>query len=94
MKAGIFSQMTPAKQVDLIENASKSILGLDGLKIVVMCDKARNCGFPETNFDKIGKSMLEIVTGDYIKEKYKIEDGIKIKSKLREERIKYLKEVL
>lgn len=38
--------------------------------------------------------MLEIVTGDYIKEKYKIEDGIKIKNKLREERIKYLKEVL
>lgn len=94
MKAGIFSQMTPAKQVDLIENASKSILGLDGLKIVVMCDKSRNGGFPEANFDKIGKSMLEIVTGDYIKEKYKIEDGIKIKNKLREERIKYLKEVL
>ena len=34
-----------------------------------MCDKARNGGFPEANFDKIGKSMLEIVTGDYIKEK-------------------------
>ena len=50
-----------------------------------MCDKARNGGFPEANFDKIGKSMLEIVTGDYIKEKYKIEDGIKIKNKLREE---------
>ena len=34
MKAGIFSQMTPDKQVDLIENASKSILGLDGLKLL------------------------------------------------------------
>ena len=33
-------------------------------------------------------------TLDNIKEKYKIEDGIKIKNKLREERIKYLKEVL
>ena len=35
MKAGIFEKMTPSKQVDLIEIASKSILGLDGLKIVV-----------------------------------------------------------
>lgn len=91
MKAGIFEKMTPAKQVDLIETASKSILGLDGLKTVVMCDKARNGTFPEVNFDKIGKDMLKNITGDYIKEKYKIEDGIQIKSRLREERINYLK---
>lgn len=91
MKAGIFEKMTPAKQVDLIETASKSILGLGGLKTVVMCDKARNGTFPEVNFDKIGKEMLNNITGDYIKEKYKIEDGIQIKSRLREERINYLK---
>lgn len=91
MKAGIFEKMTPAKQVDLIETASKSILGLDGLKTVVMCDKARNGTFPEVNFDKIGKDMLNNIIGDYIKEKYKIEDGIQIKSRLREERINYLK---
>lgn len=91
MKAGIFEKMTPAKQVDLIETASKSILGLDGLKTVVMCDKARNGTFPEVNFDKIGKEMLNNITGDYIKEKYKIEDGIQIKNRLREERINYLK---
>lgn len=91
MKAGIFEKMTPAKQVDLIETASKSILGLSGLKTVVMCDKARNGTFPEVNFDKIGKEMLNNITGDYIKEKYKIEDGIQIKSRLREERINYLK---
>lgn len=91
MKAGIFEKMTPAKQVDLIETASKSTLGLDGLKIVVMCDKARDGIFPNVNFDKIGKEMLENITGDYIKEKYKIEDGIQIKNRLREERIKYIK---
>ena len=94
MKAGIFEKMTPSKQVDLIEIASKSILGLDGLKIVVMCDKARNGIFPKVNFDKIGKEMLNNITGDYIKEKYKIEDGIQIKNRLREERIKYLKKLI
>ena len=94
MKAGIFEKMTPSKQVELIEMASKSILGLDGLKIVVMCDKARNGIFPKVNFDKIGKEMLNNITGDYIKEKYKIEDGIQIKHRLREERIKYLKNMI
>ncbi len=91
MKAGIFEKMTPSKQVELIEMASKSILGLDGLKIVVMCDKARNGIFPKVNFDRIGKEMLNNITADYIKEKYKIEDGIQIKHRLREERIKYIK---
>ena len=41
MKAGIFNQMTASKKVDLIENVSESYLGLEGLKIVVACDKAR-----------------------------------------------------
>lgn len=91
MKAGIFEKMTPSKQVDLIEEANKSILGLEGLKIVVMCDKKRDEVFPKVNFDKIGKDMLKNITGDYIIEKYKIEDGIQIKNRLREERIKYLK---
>lgn len=91
MKAGIFEKMTPAKQVDLIEYASKSILGLDGLKIVVMCDKAREGVFPDVNFDKIGKEILKSITGDYVKEKYKVEAGIQVKNRLKEERIKYLK---
>ena len=91
MKAGIFEKMTPAKQVDLIDESNKSILGLDGLKIVVMCDKERNGVFPNVIFDKIGKDVLSNITGDYIKEKYKIEDGIQIKNRLREERIKYIK---
>ena len=85
--------MTEPKQLDLIEEASKSVLGLDGLKIVVMCDKERNGIFPNVNFDKIGKQMLKNITGDFIKTKYKIEDGIQIKNRLREERIKYLKNV-
>lgn len=93
MKAGIFWKMTPTKQADLIEIANKSILGLDGLKVVVMCDKSRNGIFPEINFDKIGMDMLKNITGNYIKEKYKTEDGIQIKNRLREERIKYLKKL-
>ena len=41
MKGGIFFKMTPKKQVDFIERIDKTILGLDGLEIVVESD--RNC---------------------------------------------------
>ena len=33
--------MTAAKQVEFIERVSKSILGLEGLQIVVYCDRNR-----------------------------------------------------
>ena len=33
--------MTPAKKVDFIERVSKSVLGLEGLQIVVYCDRNR-----------------------------------------------------
>ena len=41
MRGGIFSQMTPEKQVSFIERVEKSVLGLHGLQIVVYCDKNR-----------------------------------------------------
>lgn len=93
MKGGIFEQMTTKKQVDFIENVSKTILGLEEMKIIVMCDKSRNGEFVEVNFDKIGKEVLKKVTGKDIIKKYNITNGKEIKNRLRQERIKLLNDM-
>lgn len=92
MKGGKFQEMTPKKQVCFIERVSKSSLGLDGMKIVVMCDKNRNGKYPkDIKFDKIGKECLEKVNGKYIMQKYNIKQGIECSKKIHEERINWLK---
>ena len=97
MKAGIFEQMTPKKQVELIEQVAKSMLGLEGLQIVVACDKAREGKDvfqkqKEITFDSIGKELLQNVNGDVIKQKYPNLEGEKLGQKLQEERVKWLKD--
>lgn len=92
MKGGIFYEMTSAKQVDFIERVYKSKLGLKGLEIVVECD--RNCRGnmkDKIEFSKIGEEIITNINGDLIKKKFKINEGIELKEKLREERIKYIK---
>ncbi len=94
MKGGIFNKMTPAKQVDFITRVSKSMLGLDGMKIVVMCDKWRGAEPPDDiRFDVIGKQILEEVNGNYIKENYNVKDQRKIGDLLRNDRIKLIKSI-
>ena len=46
-ESGKFHEMTPKKQIDFIEKVAKSRLGLDGMKIVVMCDRCRQGEFPK-----------------------------------------------
>ena len=92
MKGGIFYKMTPAKQVDFIERVYKTKLGLDGLELVVESD--RNCRGTEREkieFADLGKKVMNEVNGDLIKEKFGIEEGIKLKEKLHQERIEFLK---
>lgn len=95
MKAGAFFKMTTPKKVQFIEKISKTTLGLGGLQVVVYCDKARFNGKKiiddKYNFEALGRKMLEEINGEYIKEKYNI-DGIEVKSKLHQERVKWLKE--
>ena len=94
MLGGIFEKMTPQKKVDFIENVSKTILGLEGMKQIVIADKCsggRNCSQEKINFDIIGNKMLEQVNGKIIKEKYPDLTGIDFKNMLRQERIKWLK---
>ena len=80
--------MKPNKKVSFIESISKTELGLDGLEIVVECD--RNCrqdSKEKVEFAKIGKEMLKEINGEYIKNKYYIFDGIKLKNKMHQERV-------
>ena len=94
MKGGIFNKMTPQKQLEFIEIVDKSILGLEGMKIVVECDKNReDMVHKKVNFDKIGKECLNKITGKYVIDKYKILEGKILGEKLHQERIKWLKEI-
>lgn len=90
MLGGIFWQMTPAKQVDFLERVSKSILGLEGLQIVVNADKNGKEG---KEFVGLKELILEEIDGEYIKQKYNIRPGLELKEKLREERIRKMKNI-
>lgn len=90
--------MTDSKKTEFIERVSKSVLGLEGLQIVVYCDRNRvgnlsekekkQCTFLET-----GNILLSEIDGKYIKEKYNIENGIEFKNKLHEERVNFIKKL-
>ena len=92
MKGGIFETMTPKKQLEFIENVNSSLLGLEGMKIVVECDKNRPGMYKKTDFDKIGKECLDKVNGKFIYKKYNITEGELFGEKLHQERIQWLRE--
>lgn len=95
MRGGIFHKMKPAKKVDFIEKINKTLLGLDGMQIIVVSDKTSG-GRPQSkediNFGIVGKKCLSEINGEYIKNKYGFEQGIEFGNKLREERIKWMKQ--
>ena len=93
MRGGIFYKMKPSKKVEFIERVDKTLLGLEGLQIVVISDKTsggREANKEDINFEIIGKRCLSEINGEYIKNKYGLEPGIKFKDKLHEERIKWM----
>ena len=83
--------MTPTKRVAFIERVDKTVLGLDGLEIVVESD--RNCrGIEETKveFAKLGKEILNKIDGEYVMNKYpNMKPGLDLKGKIHEERVIY-----
>lgn len=92
MLGGIFNKMTPKKQVDFITRVNKSLLGLDGLKIVVICDEWKNENMPtDINFAEIGKECILKINGKYIEEKYNIRNKEQVGELLRKERIEWIK---
>ena len=90
MRGGIFNKMKPSKKVDFIERVDKSYLGLEGLQIVVNCDKGGRAE-DDLDFLSIGKKCLESVTASMVSKKYNIKPGIALGKKLREERISWMK---
>ena len=92
MKGGLFYKMTPAKQVNFFERVYRTKIGLKGLEIVVESD--RNCrGLKEDKikFADLGEKLMNEINGDLIKEKFGFEEGIKLKEKLHEQRVSWLK---
>lgn len=90
--------MTASKQVEFIERVSKSILGLEGLQIVVYCDRNRFGNLSEEekkqcSFLEIGNKILSEINGEYIKQKYNFQNGREFGNKLHEERVRYLKKL-
>lgn len=90
--------MTDSKKVEFIERVSKSVLGLEGLQIVVYCDRNRFGDLSDEEkkqctFLEIGNRLLSEVDGEYIKKKYNIENGIEFGNKLHEERVKLIKKL-
>ena len=94
MRGGIFYKMKSAKKVEFIERVSKSLLGLDGLQIVVICDKTsggRPSNKEDISFQYIGKKCLNEIDGKYIQNKYGLKPGIEFGNKLHEERIAWMR---
>lgn len=94
MRAGIFNKMTTSKKVSFIETISKTKIGLDGMEIIVESD--RNCRGDRNDkveFAKIGKKLIKEVNGDIVKLQFGIDDGIKLKEKIHEQRVIKLKEL-
>lgn len=96
MRGGIFGKMTPEKQVSFIERVSKSPLGLEGLQIVVYCDRNRIGTIDDEEekqctFVNIGKKLLNEIDGKYIKESYNVKEGIELGKKIHEERVKRMR---
>lgn len=90
MRGGIFNRMKPSKKVDFIERVDKSYLGLEGLQIVVDCDKGGRSN-SDYDFCDIGKKCLEFVTADKVSKKYNLKPGIELGNKLHEERVLWFK---
>ena len=87
--------MSAGKEVDFIERVSKSVLGLEGLQIVVYCDRNRRGELTKEEkeritFVNIGNKMLNEIDGEYINRKYNIEEGRELGTKLHEERVKWM----
>jgi len=93
MRGGIFYKMRPSKKVEFIERLDKSLIGLDGLQIVVISDKTsggRKNDSEDISFEDIGKQCLSKINGEFIKNKYGLKPGIDFGKKLHEERVKWM----
>ena len=90
MRGGMFDNMTAAKKVSFIEKNYSSILGLDGLQIIVNADNTSE-DKSGNQFEKIGYEVMNSINGTEIMKRYKLSEGKEIKNRMHEYRVEFLK---
>ena len=90
MRGGVFDKMKETKKVSFIEKIYNTILGLDGLQIIVDSDnitEEKN----KNQFAELGYKIMNYINGKKVMEEYGINPGIQVANKLHEVRVRYLK---
>lgn len=93
MRGGIFDKMTASKKVKFIESVNSTILGLDGLQIIVDADDMTSENNNSNQFAKLGHEIINCTNGNEIMKKYGITEGKEVANKMHEVRVKYLKKL-
>ena len=92
MRGGIFDKMTTTKKVKFIERVNSTILGLDGLQIIVDADDMTSKNNNSNQFAKLGHEIINCTNGNEIMKEYGITEGKEVANKMHEVRVKYLRE--
>ena len=90
MRGGIFDKMTFSKKVNFIERVNNTILGLDGLQIIVDADNMSGDN-SKNQFEDVGYEVINCTNGDKVMEQYGITEGKEVANKMHELRVLYLK---
>ena len=90
MRGGIFDKMTFSKKVKFIERVNNSILGLDGLQIIVDADNMSESS-DKNQFANLGYEVINCTDGKKVMKQYGIAEGKEVANKMHEIRVLYLK---
>lgn len=90
MRGGVFDKMTFSKKVSFIECISNTILGLDGLQIIVDADNMSEDS-SKNQFVDLGYEVINCTDGNKVMRQYGITEGKKVADKMHELRVLYLK---
>ena len=90
MRGGIFDKMTISKKVSFIERINNTILGLDGLQIIVDADNMEK-DINKNQFATLGYEVINCINGNQVMQKYGITEGVAVANKMHELRVLYLK---
>ncbi len=93
MRGGIFDKMTTTKKVKFIERVNSTILGLDGLQIIVDADDMTSKNNNSNQFAKLGHEIINCTNGNEIMKECGITEGKEVANKMHEVRVKYLKKL-
>ena len=90
MRGGVFDKMTSSKKVSFIERVNNTILGLDGLQIIVDADNMLEDS-NKNQFADLGYEVINCTNGNKVMKQYGITEGKEVANKMHEIRVLYLK---